>query len=232
MSMTPALAIFVKTPGLSPVKTRLAATVGTAAAVRFHTLAAAATAAVARRCQAHLVPYWAVAEAGPEAREAWPEFAQVEQGDGDLGARMHQVYSELQARHGRALLIGADVPQLTPALLQVALALLDDEATPYVLGDAVDGGFWLVGGRARIEPSIWLGVGYSQPDTAAQFRHALAPHGGIARVSTLTDVDDATDLPTLAASLANLTDPLPEQRELSGWLRSVGHHSTGMALPR
>jgi len=229
--MTVALAIFVKTPGLSPVKTRLAATLGTSTAVRFHTLAAMATAAVARRCEPALVPYWAVAEADPRADEAWPGFARIRQGEGDLGARMHQVYSELQARHGRALLIGADVPQLTPALLQVALALLDDEATPYVLGDAADGGFWLVGGRARIERSIWLGVRYSQADTAAQFRCALALHGGIAGVSTLRDVDDAADLSALTASLANLTDPLPEQRELSGWLRTVGRHTTGMALP-
>ncbi|TAL85661.1 MAG: DUF2064 domain-containing protein [Rhodanobacter sp.] len=229
--MTPALAIFVKTPGLSPVKTRLAATVGTAEAIRFHSLAAAATAAVVRRCRPSLVPYWAVAESGPQARDAWPEFAQTGQGEGDLGVRMHQVYTELQARHGRVLLIGADVPQLTPDLLLAALALLDDEATPYVLGNAFDGGFWLVGGRAPIERGLWVGVPYSQADTAARFRHALTAHGGIASVSTLHDVDDAADLPALAAALATLIDPVPEQRALAGWLRTSGYHKTPMELP-
>lgn len=229
--MTPALAIFVKTPGLSPVKTRLASCLGSAAAVRFHTLAAAATAAVVRRCQPNLVPYWALAEAGPQASAAWPAFEQVWQGEGDLGARMQHVYAELLARHGRVLLIGADVPQLTPAVLLAALALLDAPATPYVLGDAFDGGFWLVGGRAPIARDVWLGVPYSQADTAARFRHALALHGGIASVSPLRDVDAASDLPALAAALAILVDPLPEQRELAAWLDSAGHHNTLMELP-
>jgi hypothetical protein len=128
--VTPALAIFVKTPGLSPVKTRLAASLGTKAATRFHELAAAATAAVVHQCQPLLIPYWAIAETGhPEAARAWPDFASVEQGEGDLGARLDRVYAHLQARHGRALLIGADAPQLTSALLRQALSALDNPAT-------------------------------------------------------------------------------------------------------
>lgn len=217
--MTAAVAIFVKTPGLSPVKTRLAATIGVAQATQFYRLAAAATVAVVRRCQPALVPFWAVAEAGPKASVAWPELAQIWQGEGALGARLDRVYAELQARHGRVLLIGADAPQLTPALLNDALAALD--ADPFVLGHAADGGFWLFGGRKPIVPAVWLGVRYSQADTAAQLRAALAARGQVGAVSTLTDVDTAMDLPALVRALTTLPEPLPEQRALQHWLQTI-----------
>ena len=207
--MTPALAIFVKTPGLSPVKTRLAASLGTQAATRFHELAAAATAAVGRHCQPALTPYWALAETDPAAAAAWPDFAPLGQGEGFLGARLDRVYGHLQARHGRVLLIGADTPQLTPALLRQALSALDNPATPFVIGDASDGGFWLFGGRAPVDRSVWLHVRYSQGDTASRLREALSATGDCAPLPALSDVDRATDLPLLLQALDTLAELLP-----------------------
>lgn len=216
---TPALAIFVKTPGLSPVKTRLAATLGAAAATRFHQLAASATGEVARSCRSRLTPYWAIAEAGPVAAAAWPGFASLHQGGGGLGERLHAVYSQLLARHGRVLLIGADAPQLTAELLRAAIDRLDDDATSFVIGDASDGGFWLFGGSAPIPREVWTSVRYSQPRTAAELRERLTPHGGVAGVPALTDVDSAADLPVLFEALAELVEPLPAQRLLHDWLQ-------------
>lgn len=225
--MTPALALFVKTPGLSPVKTRLAGTLGVVQATQFHRLAATATMAVVRRCQPELVPYWAIAEAGATAGLAWPELAQIRQGEGSLGARLHRVHAELQARHGRVLLIGADAPQVTPGLLVAALDALD--AHPFVLGPAADGGFWLFGGREPIAPAVWLGVRYSQADTAAQLRSALAARGSLASLPTLTDVDMAADLPVLAQALSALAKPLPEQSALLDWLQALPQRDVVMA---
>lgn len=218
---TPALAIFVKTPGLSPVKTRLAATLGEAAATRFHQLAAAATGEVARSCQSQLTPYWAIAEAGSVAAAAWPGFASLHQGEGGLGERLHTVYSQLLARHGRVLLIGADAPQLTADLLRAAIDRLDDDAAPFVIGDASDGGFWLFGGRAPIPREVWTSVCYSQPQTAADLRQRLMPHGGVTPVPALADVDSAADLPLLLEALAALVEPLPAQRLLHDWLQPM-----------
>lgn len=219
--MTAALAIFVKTPGLSPVKTRLAAGIGAQAARRFHQLAAAATAEVARDCEPWLTPYWAIAEAGPTAAAAWPGFASLHQGEGGLGERLHTVYADLQARHGRALLIGADAPQLTTALLQHALGLLDDPRTPFVIGDASDGGFWLFGGRAEIPRQVWTGVRYSQAQTASELRQRLAPHGAIGLAGCLADVDKGEDLPVLRRALEALATPQPAQRRLLDWLENL-----------
>ncbi|AGG90876.1 hypothetical protein R2APBS1_3818 [Rhodanobacter denitrificans] len=223
--MTAALAIFVKTPGLSPVKTRLAATLGTDDATRFYRLAAAATAAVAQSCQPPLTPYWAIAEAGPVASAAWHDFAQLEQGEGDLGERLARIYAALQARHGRVLLIGADAPQLTPAMLLAALAALHDTDKPFVLGEASDGGFWLFGGRVPIPSTVWLGVRYSQPDTAMQLRSALAAYGHLATLPMLTDADNAADLPVLIQVLASLPNIMPAQRTLYDWLLAVTDHA-------
>lgn len=219
--MTAALAIFVKTPGLSPVKTRLAASIGAPAALRFHQLAAAATADIARACAPWLTPYWAIAEAGSAAASAWPGFAQLHQGEGDLGERLHAVYTRLQARHGRVLLIGADAPQLTVASLQRALSVLDDARTPFAIGDASDGGFWLFGGRAALPRDVWTRVRYSQAQTASDLRQRLSPHGLVGAVGGLTDVDNVEDLPALREALDTLSKPLPAQQALRQWLATA-----------
>ncbi|HEV8692715.1 MAG TPA: hypothetical protein VGQ93_00795, partial [Lysobacter sp.] len=62
--MTVGLAIFVKTPGYSPVKTRLAADCGRAYAEAWYRRAAAAVASVAKIAadREGIAVYWAVAE--------------------------------------------------------------------------------------------------------------------------------------------------------------------------
>jgi glycosyltransferase A (GT-A) superfamily protein (DUF2064 family) len=222
--MTTALAIFVKTPGHSPVKTRLATVIGTENAVAFHRLAAQAVAEVAcavRDQDAGFRPYWAIAERDALGDPAWQDLPGIWQGEGTLGQRLDHVYGNLRTQHARVLLVGADVPQLTPALLREATAALTDPAAPFVMGEAGDGGFWLFGGRMPIARGTWCGVVYSRADTAAQLRAALASCGGIASLPALVDVDDAADLDPVAGALATLPAPLPAQRTLSQWLASL-----------
>lgn len=216
--MTTALAIFVKTPGHSPIKTRLAASIGAQAAIEFHRLSAGAVAEVARSVGAGLQPYWAVAESAGLDDPLWRDFPGLWQGEGSLGERLHRVYATLLVRHGRALLVGADAPQLTPELLLQACDALTRATTPFVIGKAHDGGFWLFGGRVPIAREVWCGVRYSCADTARQLRAALHPSGAIAKLPALTDVDEAADLDALGDTLATLPGPLPTQRELRHWL--------------
>lgn len=219
--MTTALAIFVKTPGRSRVKTRLAAGIGEPQAMAFHRLAARAVADVAGKVRTDRTgfhPYWAVAEHDALGDACWSDLPRCWQGDGSLGDRLHRIYDDLLAQHERVLLVGADAPQLTADLLQRALAALDQPATPFVLGEADDGGFWLFGGRRPVPATVWSSVVYSQADTAMQLRAALQVQGAIATLASLTDVDEATDLATLADALATLSDPLPAQQQLAHWL--------------
>ena len=125
--MSAALAIFVKTPGLSPIKTRLAQTLGDAAAIEFHRracVAVAAAADAATRAGLPIVAYWAVAERVALESDEWSGLPRLWQGEGDLGTRLDAVHTVLQARHGTALLFGADTPQLSVELLAQALAAL------------------------------------------------------------------------------------------------------------
>jgi rSAM/selenodomain-associated transferase 1 len=211
-----AVAIFVKTPALSPVKTRLAAGIGAPAAQHFYLAAATAVASVVRSCGTVLSPYWAVAE--PQTN-AWCDFPTICQGDGDLGERMRRVYDQLLAIHGAALLIGADAPQITAEQLIAAANALQSGAAPYVLGPAKDGGFWLLGGRQPMPITAWRDTPWSQPNTLAIFTRALDQAGQHTLLDTLTDIDRPTDLADLRHDLARLIKPTPEQMALATWLQ-------------
>lgn len=222
--MSGALAIFVKTPGRSALKTRLAADTGAAYAQEWYALAADAVASVAIQARADfgIAPYWAVAEAGAES--AWAGLPTIAQGDGDLGTRMARVHSALVERHGFALLIGADAPQLTALLIGEAtrwLAAPEPTEPRLSLGPASDGGFWLFGSNKAIPLPAWTRVGYSQMDTASRFRDSLDGYGRWQTLLPLTDVDRAEDLKPVQRALALLAGPTAEQRTLAQWMHDT-----------
>lgn len=217
------VAVFVKTPGHSPIKTRLAAGIGEAAAAACYGHALAVVREVvasATRRVPGLVPYWAVAERAGESDPRWAAFARIPQGEGGLGERLDRVYRAVRARHGAALLLGADCPLLRPDDLVAAVDALVQGA-PFVIGRAADGGYYLFGGRREIDRRTWLAVPYSAADTAERFV-TLLEHP-VAELPVLPDVDVAADLPTLAGHpRARAGDLLPAQRTLVDWLDARG----------
>lgn len=215
--MSGGLAIFVKTPGLSPIKTRLAATRGTAFAEHWHRLASAAVASVVQRFieRSGWTAYWAVAEA--DGLASWSGFPCLLQPEGGLGSRMAGIHRELLDRHGRAVLIGADSPQLTAAHLHAADRALDEDSD-HVLGPAEDGGFWLLGSRQPIDALTWVAVRYSQPDTGSRMHAALTEHARCRLLDRLRDVDTAGDLGPLLGDLQTLRSPTATQAALASWL--------------
>jgi rSAM/selenodomain-associated transferase 1 len=223
-SLNSALAIFVKTPGLSPIKTRLAHTIGATAAAEFYRQAVSTIAAVARNtfvAGVGLTPYWAVAEHAALDHADWQEFPVLWQGTGELADRLAHIHDELRMRHERILLIGADAPQICSADLSAALAALRDPATPFALGRACDGGFWLLGSRAQIPRQAWHSVRYSDARTADELSAALGALGNLAYLPQLTDADTADDLPHLMSELAALPAPLPEQLAMLAWIKRL-----------
>src|SRR5260221_460144 len=106
-----AIAVFVKTAGVSPVKTRLAASIGQEKAENFYSLSVKAIEATLKKLSAkdsNVVPYWAVAEKEALEVSRWSGFRRIFQRDGTLGHRLFSVYSELLKKHSTVLLIGAD----------------------------------------------------------------------------------------------------------------------------
>ena len=110
--MSCAVAIFVKSPELSPVKTRLWPGIGRAHAERLHRASAATVCSVVTQASASgkVIGYWALAESAEASARLWPGLLHVEQGEGSLGERMAAVYRRLRQQHAAVILIGADAP--------------------------------------------------------------------------------------------------------------------------
>lgn len=212
-----AIAIFVKTPGLSPVKTRLAESLGAQRAEALYRQCALTVAEAAGQASKHV--YWAIAEPTGRAAAQWPELAHLEQGAGGLGRRMHHVLATLVERHGAGLLLGADAPQIDAAVLASACARLSCDPPLRVCGPARDGGFWTFGANHVPPLEHWTRVAYSRPDTLQSFRASIGDDIRWVSLPTLTDLDTADDMARVAAELAALPSPLPRQKELVTWLK-------------
>ena len=190
-----AIAVFVKTPGLSPIKTRLAQTIGQEAAEKFHLFSSSCVEAVITetvKTYQKITPYWAIAEKIGLSYSAWSRFQRIYQGEGSLGERLSAIYDELLKKHSFVIFLGADSPQISLDILTSAIDSMSK--FPFVIGRAKDGGFYLFGGRVAIPKQTWLSVQYSCDQTATTLIKYLLPLGSIAEVPTLTDVDTYEDL--------------------------------------
>ena len=194
-----AIAVFVKTPGLSPVKTRLAATIGTAAAEQFYVLCTEAIRETLETASKTLdiVPFWAVGEEAGLSHPLWQGFEALYTGEGGLGERQHHIYQTLLAKYQRVILIGADSPQLSSRDLNNAIEAL--QSNSFSLGPAVDGGYYLLAGRAAIARDIWTNVTYSAADTGEQLLSQLPSKTAL--LEPITDVDTIEDISALKHEL-------------------------------
>lgn len=219
--MSGAIAVFVKTPGLSPVKTRLAAKLGKETAEAFHLAAAQSVSSVIQELSklADMQSYYAVAEQAAINHSYWQDLPCLWQGEAGLGQRMAHIYQTLLAEHDFVILVGADIPQMTTAELLIASAWLPhEEQARLIFAPSIDGGFWAVGGNCNIPQAIWTDTVYSVSDTGTQFFNKIEQLGEIKTLSPLRDVDEVGDLLPLRDALLNLPEPLPEQYELIRFL--------------
>jgi len=185
------LVIMVKEPRPGRVKTRLGRSIGmTTAAWWFRHQ----TRSLIRRLRD---PRWNVVLAvAPDAEgmtsRVWPDdLPRLPQGPGDLGDRMKRVFQTMPT--GPVAIIGADIPGITPARIWDAFRALG--SSDAVFGPAPDGGYWLVGmKRGRALPvTLFNGVRWSTEHALAD-TVASIPDLSIAKIETLRDVDEVTDL--------------------------------------
>ena len=222
-----AVAIFVKTPGQSAIKTRLAATIGASLAEQWHQRAAHAVAEVA--LQANVGPvYWAVAEAKGEGHPLWADLPRLIQSVGGLGTRMADIHNHLIDRHGQAILLGADTPQIESRDLTQAHHWLTSAQPRQVLGPASDGGFWLYGSNQATDQTHWERVSYSQTSTRRAFQEAFDGVGSWLTLATHTDVDEHTDLAQAYRELRALAHPGAKQRALCDWMEAKAEALRGI----
>ncbi|WP_157981220.1 DUF2064 domain-containing protein [Aliidiomarina iranensis] len=214
-----AVAVFVKTPGVSPLKTRLAAGIGAEAAAEFYRLSIAAVAAQLAKMKASLgiEPFWAIAEESEVDNPLWINQQRLWTGAGDLGERQSQVYDALSKDYSRVILLGADTPQI--CALQIASALEALQQNSFAFGPAHDGGYFMFAGRDRLPRSVWQGVPWSTSTT----REVLAAKLPVTAVelAPLMDVDEAEDLWLMQEELEKVPETLlvSEQLTMLNWLK-------------
>lgn len=211
--MSIALAIFVKTPDISPLKTRLAKTIGQQAAHDFYALSLKAIETTVSK--SNVTPYWAVAENDQTNHPLWQHFTAIHSGDGDLGERQHNIYQTLLNKHDKVLLIGADTPQISQHHIQTAIDALNTH--DFVIGPAHDGGYYLFGGHKPTPLEIWTNVTWSVETTRAELEQNL-PSPPL-HLPKLTDVDTKDDL--FAAQKEMPNDTNEHQKQLINWIEKL-----------
>lgn len=191
------VAVFVKTPGLSEVKTRLAQTVGKEKAVSVYRLCCRWTQELLEQARTHskLLPIWAVAEEEGMGHPLWSRWDRVCQSGSTLGERLHSVYEPLQKKYGAAMVLGADSPELVPELLGEAVKILSSGSeVKMVLGKTHDGGFYLFGGNCAISKKVWTSIPYSESSTSKALEAQLESLGKIEPLPLCADIDYFEDL--------------------------------------
>lgn len=116
----------------------------------------------------------------------------TEQGDGDLGERMHRALFRVLADHTRVLLVGTDVPALSAALLREAAHALDTCDAVFV--PALDGGYALVG-LTGAHAGLFTGMPWSTPQVMQATRaRARAAQMAWTELAPVADIDEPADL--------------------------------------
>jgi uncharacterized protein len=195
----PAIAIFARAPVPGQTKTRLIPRLGAAGAATLHR--AMVEQAIRTAQQAALGPvtlFCAPDTAQPFFVECSRRFgiALARQIKGDLGERMLAAFEALAP--GAALLIGTDLPALTPHLLREAAAALAGADAVFLPTE--DGGYGLVG-LHRPQPSLFRDMTWSTPGVMDDTRRRLQAAGLTWREpATLWDVDRPEDVDRLRAA--------------------------------
>ncbi|MSU42516.1 MAG: glycosyltransferase [Pedosphaera sp.] len=189
-----ALIIFVKAPRAGHVKTRLAAAIGAEAACQvYEELVRITCAKVSGTHQAEVelryTPDDAASEIAPWLRAGWTAQPQ---GEGALGTRMARAFdATFAAGADKVVLIGSDCPDIEPADIASAFDHLSQHDV--VLGPAQDGGYWLIGLRARC-PALFANISWSTSSVlASTLQQCAANQLDVVQLRVLADIDTETD---------------------------------------
>lgn len=190
--VSPTVRLFARYPTPGAAKTRLIPALGEDGAARLHRRLVERTIEVVRDAELPLVVH---TTGGTAAHFAdWlPGVSCVDQGAGDLGERLARVPAP-------ALLLGADIPDLSTGHLQAAVDALAQ--VPVVIGPAVDGGYYLLGFRAPV-PFLFDAMPWGTDAVRAETERRLTERRVPYRLlDPLHDCDRPADLarwPELAA---------------------------------
>lgn len=135
----------------------------------------------------------------PPSDAAW--FARLDRGAvlvpqprASFGTRLSAALAAGLSRGGRAVVIGMDSPTLPAQTVRLAFRAL--ERADCVLGPARDGGYYLIGARVALPPTLFRAMPWS---TSRVLRETLSrARAATIRVALLPEWYDIDDAPSLA----------------------------------
>jgi uncharacterized protein len=191
------LLVFTRYPVQGQVKTRLIPAVGAKAAAGLHRRMTEHVVSVARIVaqdgNIHVRVCFCAGSA-PDFR-SWlgdgPSYAP--QSHGDLGTRMDRALAQaFQGGAESAIVIGSDIPGLSPGTLRLARETL--RRHDVVLGPSRDGGYYLIGVR-RLHPELFTAMDWGTSRVREQTLDAISRLGlTVGELPWLADIDRPEDL--------------------------------------
>jgi len=197
--------MFVKSPEIGMVKSRLAASVGDDFALDLYKCFVSDMMEMLSRSEYPLIIFFHP----PESRQKivqWLGDTHIllpQIGD-NLGERMKNAFRTVFSQHlGSALLIGSDSPDLPSQIIDEALTSLRDHDT--VVGPSYDGGYYLIGFRAdTFLPQVFDRIPWSTSEVFLQTTDVLKKAGHRVHVLPVwRDVDTFDDLKSLFLNSRN-----------------------------
>ena len=215
------LLVFARLPELGKVKTRLAESIGDEKALAVYSamLHDVLRAIGESRDETEVEIAWAPSDRanGEVLRKAFGPHTLVMQAGANLGDRLSMAFSERFFFHRtqKVIAIGVDEPRISRELVDHAFALLD--SCEWVVGPALDGGYYLIGCRAAVfNPAIFSDMPWG---TAAVMPQTLERIRACAQTTALLpvryDIDVLEDLQRFAAEERDADGELPKL--LRGW---------------
>ena len=196
-----AVICFVKTPGLSKPKSRLASGIGEEKALSIYLgLIQCISETFLQLEKENLDLIWAVNESKGVENELWINRMVWAQPEGTLGEKLLAIEERASRSYESWVFIGSDTPALSSSLVLTAIDLL--RAHDFVAGPSLDGGFYLWGGRKKLTAQLWLTTPFSEQNTLALLTQDLKD---VEYLLTLPDLDHAEDIESVKVSLSSST---------------------------
>lgn len=194
--------VFAKAAEPGRVKTRLAATVGDQQATDIYITLLDKALGTAVRAAENLSGHASIYYDGPlehpefvRLRNRYPALSFHPQVSGDLGQRMHAALSSSLETHDVAVIIGADCPALTPAIIEQAA---NQCAAPchHCFVPATDGGYVLIA-SSKSDKAVFDGIEWGTETVMRRTAEQLDRNNlSWSKLTALSDVDTWADYKT------------------------------------
>ena len=182
--------VFVRTPELGKVKTRLAKAIGDQAALTIYKLLLKHTATVLHELSFDKVVYYSEKI---ENNDFWKAslFEKKLLKGADLGERMQQAFETAFDRgYKKVLIIGSDLFELTSTLIISALEAL--ETYDISIGPSLDGGYYLLGMK-ELHPAVFKNKKWGTDSVLENTLQDLKQQN-VKLLEALNDIDTFEDL--------------------------------------